>query len=48
VSEPPLCQYHQLIDGTYSIDELADMHEVLDERDEYQRRYKAYLDSQRD
>ena len=40
MSEPALCQYHQLCDGTYSIDDLADMHEVLDEKDEYLRRYQ--------
>lgn len=41
VSEPPLARYCELIDGTYTIDELADMHETLDEIDEYKRRYEA-------
>lgn len=41
VSEPPLATYNQLIDGTYSINDLADMHETLDEIDEYRRRYDA-------
>lgn len=41
MSEPPLATYNQLIDGTYSINDLADMHETLDEIDEYRRRYDA-------
>ena len=41
VSEPPLANYNQLLDGTYTIDHLADMHETLDEIDEYRRRYEA-------
>lgn len=41
MSEPPLARYHELIDGTYSINDLADMHETLDEIDEYRRRYDA-------
>lgn len=39
ISEPSLASYHQLCDGTYTIDELADMHETLDEIDEYHKRY---------
>ena len=30
IAEPPLCRLHELQDGTYSIDDLADMHEALD------------------
>ncbi len=30
IAEPPLCKLHELQDGTYSIDDLADMHEALD------------------
>jgi hypothetical protein len=41
VSDPKLCDYHQLLDGTYSIDALADMHEALDEIEEYRRRAEA-------
>lgn len=41
VSEPALAQYHQLIDGTYTIDHLADMHETLNEIEEYKRRHAA-------
>lgn len=44
VSEPPLCQYYQLKDGTYTLADLMDMHEVLDEREEYQRRYRVAMD----
>lgn len=42
MSEPPLCQYFQLLDGTYTLDDLADMHEVLDEKEEYRRRFEEY------
>lgn len=41
VSEPALAKYHELCDGTYSINDVADMHETLDEMDEYRRRYDA-------
>ena len=37
--DPPFASYNQLIDGTYTIDDVADMHEVLDEIDEYHKRY---------
>lgn len=39
--DPPLCSYKQLQDGTYSLNDLADMHEAMDEQEEYQRRYRA-------
>lgn len=39
--DPPLCTLRQLQDGTYTINDLADMHEALDEQDEYTRRYEA-------
>ena len=29
LSEPPLCALRELQDGTYSIDDLADMHEAM-------------------
>lgn len=41
ISEPPLARYHELCDGTYTIDELADLHEALDVMAEYRRRYDA-------
>jgi hypothetical protein len=34
---PPLCSLRELQDGTYSIDDLADMHEVMDVEEENQR-----------
>lgn len=37
--DPPLCSLRQLQDGTYSINELADFHEAMDEEAEYQRRF---------
>jgi hypothetical protein len=36
--DPPLCTLEQLKDGTYSINDLADMHEAMDEEAEYKRR----------
>lgn len=38
MNDPQLCKPHELTDGTYSINDLADMHEVMDEVAEYQRR----------
>lgn len=38
--EPPLCSLHELKDGTYSLDDLADMHETMDEQEEYNQRYE--------
>lgn len=46
VSEPPLCQLYQLSDGTYGLDDLADMHETLDEIAEYRRRVRAKKDKE--
>jgi hypothetical protein len=37
---PPLCSLRELQDGTYSIDDLADMHEAIDLEEENQRRYE--------
>lgn len=39
--DPPLCTLRELQNGTYSINDLADMHEAIDEEDEYRRRYRA-------
>jgi hypothetical protein len=36
-----MCQLKDLQDGTYSIDQLADMHEALDMRDEVVRMIQA-------
>jgi len=40
IAEPPLCKLHELEDGTYSIDDLADLHEALDLKEEIQRKQK--------
>jgi hypothetical protein len=37
--DPPLCSLRQLQDGTYSINDVADFHEAMDEEAEYQRRF---------
>lgn len=36
--DPPLCSLASLQDGTYTICDLADFHEAMDEEAEYQRR----------
>lgn len=38
---PPLCTLAQLKDGTYTINDLADFHEALDEEAEYERRVRC-------
>lgn len=38
--DPPLCTLRELKDGTYTICDLADFHEAMDEADEYQRRFE--------
>jgi hypothetical protein len=38
--DPPLCSRQQLRDGTYTLDDLADMHECMDVEDEYRRRFE--------
>lgn len=32
--EPPMVQYHQLQDGTYSLDDVLVMNEILDLKNE--------------
>ncbi len=36
--DPPLCSLGQLQDGTYNINDLADMHEAMDAEAEHARR----------
>lgn len=36
--DPPLCTLRELKDGTYTLNDLADFHEAMDEEDEYRRR----------
>lgn len=38
--DPPLCTLAELKNGTYSINDLADFHEAMDEESEYERRMK--------
>ena len=38
--DPPLCTLWELKDGTYSINDLADLHEAMDEEAEYHRRFE--------
>lgn len=38
--DPPLCTLKELSDGTYSLMDLADFHEAMDEEAEYERRIK--------
>ncbi len=38
--DPPLCTMAQLKDGTYSLNDLADFHEAMDEESEYQARFR--------
>ncbi len=37
-STPPLCTRRELRDGTYSINDLADFHEALDLKEEFELR----------
>jgi hypothetical protein len=39
--DPPLCTLKELQDGTYTINDLADFHEAMDEEVEYQHRTQA-------
>lgn len=38
--DPPLCRLSELKDGTYSLNDLADFHEAMDEEAEYKLRYR--------
>lgn len=45
--ESPQCTLAELKDGTYTLDDLADFHEVLDEEEEYRRRLEAAAEKER-
>ncbi len=45
--DPPLCTLKELRDGTYSINDLADFHEAMDEEVEYQNRVEAANEAKR-
>ena len=36
--DPPLCRLKELQDGTYTLNDLADFHEAMEEQAEYIRR----------
>lgn len=38
--DPPLCTLRELQDGTYTIDDLADFLEAMDEEEETMRRWQ--------
>lgn len=46
-SEPPLCTFADLKSGRITLNELADMHEYLDLKEEYLRRVRAKEDEDR-
>lgn len=43
--DPPLCTVKQLRDGTYNINDIADMHEAMDAEELYAERVKAAKDA---
>jgi hypothetical protein len=45
--DPPLCSRRELLDGTYTINHLADFWELMDEEAEYHRRYRVEMERQR-
>ena len=38
--DPPLCSLRELRDGTYTINDVANMHEAMDEEEEYRARLR--------
>lgn len=42
----PLCSLKELKDGTYYIEDLADMHEAMDEQEEYEARWNDVMEAQ--
>lgn len=40
LNNPPLCSYADLKNGVYDINDLADMHELLDVKEENERRFR--------
>ena len=45
--DPQVCSLRELRDGTYSLNDLADMQEAMDEQDEYQRRFQDAAEAKR-
>ena len=46
--DPPLCTLRELKDGTYTINDLADFHELMDEEEEYAARYRDAQERERE
>lgn len=40
--DPPLCSLRELQDGTYTLDDLADFWEAMDEEEEMARRWQEF------
>lgn len=40
--DPPLCTLRELQDGTYTLDDLADFWEAMDEEEEMARRWQEH------
>ncbi len=43
---PPLCKLRELRDGTYSLLDLALMHEAMDVEEEYAARYRKIQEAE--
>lgn len=39
-----LCKFESLVDGTLSLEDVADLNDALDTSDENERRYRAFLE----
>lgn len=35
-------RHHEVFDGTYTLDDLLDIHEIIDVQDENEARHEAY------
>jgi hypothetical protein len=38
------CRFESLLDGTLSLEDVADLNDALDVQDENERRYRAFLE----
>lgn len=38
------CRYESLLDGTLSLEDVANLNDALDVQDENERRYRAFLE----
>lgn len=39
-----LCKFESLVDGTLSLEDVADLNDALDTSDENERRYRVFLE----